>query len=43
MVPGAALGGYCGVWAARRVPQAVIRSIVVAVGLLLAAYYFFTG
>ncbi len=43
MVPGAALGGYSGVWAARRVPQAVIRALVVAVGLLLAAYYFFTG
>ncbi|RVO34099.1 sulfite exporter TauE/SafE family protein, partial [Sinorhizobium meliloti] len=43
MVPGAALGGYMGVWAARRVPQAVIRAVVVAVGLLLAAYYFFTG
>lgn len=43
MVPGAALGGYLGVWAARRVPQAVIRALVVAVGLLLAAYYFFTG
>jgi uncharacterized membrane protein YfcA len=43
MVPGAALGCYSGVWAARRVPQAVIRALVVAVGLLLAAYYFFTG
>lgn len=43
MVPGAALGGYSGVWAARRVPQAVIRALVVAVGLLLAAYYLFTG
>ncbi|MDX0662773.1 TSUP family transporter [Sinorhizobium medicae] len=43
MVPGAALGGYMGVWAARRVPQSVIRAVVVAVGLLLAAYYFFTG
>ena len=43
MVPGAALGGYMGVWTARRVPQAVVRALVVAVGLLLAAYYFFTG
>ena len=43
MVPGAALGGYSGVWAARRVPQAIIRALVVAVGLLLAAYYFFTS
>ena len=42
-LPGAALGGYSGVWAARRVPQAIIRALVVAVGLLLAAYYFFTS
>ncbi|MDO9416589.1 sulfite exporter TauE/SafE family protein [Pararhizobium sp.] len=43
MIPGGALGGYAGVWAARRVPQAVIRAIVVAVGLLLTAYYFLTA
>ncbi|MBS3647930.1 sulfite exporter TauE/SafE family protein [Pseudaminobacter sp. 19-2017] len=43
MIPAVALGGYAGVWAARRVPQAVMRGIVIAVGLLLAAYYFVTG
>lgn len=43
MIPGGALGGYAGVWLARRVPQAVIRGLVVVVGLLLAAYYFVTG
>lgn len=40
MIPAGALGGYAGVWAARRVPQAVIRGVVVAVGLLLSWYYF---
>ena len=43
MIPGGALGGYAGVWFARRVPLVIIRSFVVAVGLLLAAYYFVTG
>lgn len=43
MVPAAAAGGYSGVWAARRVPQAVIRAIVVVVGLVLTAYYFLTA
>jgi len=43
MIPGGALGGYAGVWLARRVPQALIRGLVVAVGLLLAVYYFVTG
>ncbi|MCY0148917.1 sulfite exporter TauE/SafE family protein [Hoeflea sp. G2-23] len=40
MIPAGALGGYAGVWAARRVPQTVIRAIVVGVGLLLTWYYF---
>lgn len=40
MIPAGALGGHFGVWAARRVPQAAIRAIVVAVGLLLTWYYF---
>ena len=40
MIPGGALGGYAGVWLARRVPQAVIRAIVVGVGLVLTWYYF---
>jgi uncharacterized membrane protein YfcA len=43
MIPGVALGGYSGVWIARRVPQVVVRSFVVAVGLFLAGYYFVTG
>ena len=43
MVPAGAVGGYAGVWAARRVPQPVIRALVVAVGLALTVYYFVTG
>ena len=43
MMPGVALGGYAGVWAAKRVPQIAVRSFVVAVGLFLAVYYFVTG
>ncbi|RUU52183.1 sulfite exporter TauE/SafE family protein [Mesorhizobium sp. M2C.T.Ca.TU.002.02.1.1] len=43
MIPGVALGGYAGVWIAKRVPQAVVRGFVVAVGLLLAFYYFTKG
>ncbi len=43
MLPGAALGGYAGVWLARRVPQVLLRAFVIAVGLLLALYYFTTG
>lgn len=40
MIPAGALGGHFGVWAARRVPQSMIRAVVVAVGLLLTWYYF---
>lgn len=43
MIPGAALGGYAGVWIAKRVPQNAVRGFVVAVGLALAAYYFSKG
>lgn len=43
MIPGVALGGWSGVWVAKRVPQSVMRWTVIAVGLLLAAYYFLTG
>ncbi len=43
MIPAVALGGYAGVWTARRVPQAAVRMVVVAVGLLLAGYYFVQG
>ena len=40
MIPGVALGGWSGVWVAKRVPQRVMRFVVIAVGLLLAVYYF---
>ena len=43
MMPGVALGGYSGVWAAKRVPQAIVRVFVIAIGLFLAGYYFWTG
>ncbi len=43
MIPGGALGGYAGVWIAKRVPQMAVRAFVIAVGLFLAAYYFATG
>jgi len=43
MIPAGALGGYCGVWVARRAPQAVLRWCVVAVGAALTVYYFVTG
>jgi len=43
MVPAVALGGYFGVWTAKRVPQNAVRGFVVAVGLFLAVYYFVTG
>ncbi len=42
-MPGVALGGYLGVWLAKRVPQPYVRGFVVLVGLSLAAYYFVTG
>ena len=41
MVPAVALGGYFGVWSARRVPQLAVRIFVIAVGLFLTVYYFF--
>ncbi len=40
MIPAGALGGYAGVWAARRVPQWLIRGAVIIVGLALSWYYF---
>ncbi|WP_274627185.1 sulfite exporter TauE/SafE family protein [Arvimicrobium flavum] len=43
MIPAVALGGYCGVWTAKRVPQNVVRAFVIATGVLLAVYYFVTG
>ncbi len=41
MLPGAGIGGYLGVYAAKRIPQVWLRYAVIAVGLFLAAYYFF--
>jgi uncharacterized protein len=43
MIPAVALGGWSGVWIARRVPQAAVRGAVIAVGLLLAFYYVWRG
>ena len=43
MIPGGALGGYAGVWIAKRVPQIAVRVFVVATGFFLAGYYFATG
>lgn len=40
MIPGVALGGYTGVWIAKRVPQIYVRVVVITVGFALAAYYF---
>ena len=39
----AAIGGYCGVWLAKRVPQPAVRGFVIALGLFLAVYYFTTS
>lgn len=43
MIPGGALGGYAGVWIAKRVPQNAVRGFVVGVGVFLAFYYFTRG
>lgn len=43
MIPGSALGGFAGVYAARRIPQWIIRALIVAVGLFLTVYYFLTA
>lgn len=43
LIPGVALGGYAGVWAAKRVPQTAVRIFVIAIGLFLAGYYFLGG
>jgi uncharacterized membrane protein YfcA len=43
MIPAVAIGGWSGVWVAKRVPQTVMRWLVIAVGLLLALYYLVTG
>lgn len=43
MIPAVAAGGYAGVWLARRVPQTVMRVLVIGVGIALTIYYFVTG
>ena len=43
MIPGVALGGYAGVWIAKRLAQVYVRSFVIAVGLMLAVYYLVSG
>lgn len=43
MIPAGAVGGYAGVWMARRVSQVVLRWCVVVVGMALTGYYFVTG
>ena len=43
MIPGVAIGGWSGIWVAKRVSQKYMRWTVIAVGLFLAAYYFVTG
>lgn len=43
MIPAGGIGGYCGVWLARRVPQDLLRWCVIAVGAALTVYYFVTG
>ena len=43
MLPGAGIGGWLGVWFARRVPQPVMRALVIAIGLGLSGYYFCKG
>ena len=43
MIPAGAAGGYAGVWLARRVPQTIMRMLVVAVGCALTVYYFVSG
>jgi uncharacterized membrane protein YfcA len=42
MIPGVAFGGYGGVWVARRVPQPVLRAVVIAIGVVLSVYYLVT-
>lgn len=38
-IPGVALGGWTGVWFAKRVPQIAVRLFVIAIGLFLTVYY----
>lgn len=40
VMAGAVIGGYAGARAARHIPAAALRAVVIATGLVLAAYYF---
>lgn len=40
MLPAVGVGGYCGVWAAKKLPQSLVRAFVIATGIGLALYYF---
>lgn len=40
MIPAVAVGGYFGVYAAKRLPQPALRAFVIFIGLALAVYYF---
>lgn len=39
MIPAVAIGGYAGVYAAKRVSQSLLRGFVILTGLALAVYY----
>jgi len=41
MAVAAIVGGYLGAHFARRLPKALVRGIVIAIGFGLAAYYFY--
>ncbi|MDP3899211.1 MAG: sulfite exporter TauE/SafE family protein [Mesorhizobium sp.] len=43
MIPAVGLGGWYGVWIAKRLPQTILRGFVIIVGVLLAVYYFVSG
>ncbi|HEV7415332.1 sulfite exporter TauE/SafE family protein [Tianweitania sediminis] len=40
LIPAVAAGGYAGVWVAKRLPQSLVRGVVIAIGIALAIYYF---
>ncbi len=40
MIPAVGLGGYFGIYVARRVPQPALRGFVIVIGVALAGYYF---
>jgi uncharacterized membrane protein YfcA len=42
-ITGAILGGYYGIVVARRVPEHIVRAVVVAVGTVLSLIFFVRG